>query len=130
MSRGGGRAGPRAADADRHRHRRLRRLVSWIASNYWLVTARFPGIAEVVAGDAPVYQALREHYGVRLRYAWRSLVATSASSVDAELLDVPAGSPVMLREGVNIDEFGVPTLFLNRRMRGDRVKYVLRYDTT
>lgn len=103
---------------------------TWIASSYWLDGARFPGIAETAAGVAPVYQTLRDHYGVRLRYAWRSLKATSASTADAEILDVPPGSPIMLREGLNVDDAGAPTLFLTRRMRGDRIKYVLRYDTS
>jgi DNA-binding GntR family transcriptional regulator len=102
----------------------------WMVSSYWLDGARFPGIAEIAAGDAPVYQTLRDRYGVRLRYAWRSLIATSASAADAEVLDVPPGSPIMLREGLNIDDTGLPTLYLTRRMRGDRIKYVLRYDTT
>lgn len=101
-----------------------------IVSNCWLDGARFPGIADVAVGDTPVYHLLRDHYGVRLRYAWRSLVATSASGTDAEILDLPPGSPVMLREGLNVDDDGAPTLFLSRRMRGDRVKYVLRYDTS
>lgn len=50
--------------------------------------------------------------------------------VDAEVLDVPPGSPTMLREGLNGDDAGAPTLFLTRRMRGDRIKYVLLYDTS
>lgn len=101
-----------------------------VVSNYWLDGARFPGLADAAVGDTPVYQFLRDSYGVRLRYSWRSLVATAASAADAEILDVPPGSPVMLREGLNVDDDGTPTLFLSRRMRGDRVKYVLRYDTS
>jgi DNA-binding GntR family transcriptional regulator len=102
----------------------------WSVSTYWLDASRFPDIAEVAMGDTPVYQTLRDRYGVRLRYAWRSLIAASATTADAEILDVPPGSPVMLREGLNVDEAGVPTLFLTRRMRGDRIKYILRYNTS
>ncbi|MFD5179414.1 GntR family transcriptional regulator [Nocardia sp. NPDC058379] len=100
-----------------------------VVSNCWVDGARFPGMAEIAVGETPVYRLLRDHYGVRLRYAWRTLVATSASAADADVLDIPAGSPMMLREGLNVDDEGEPTLYLSRRERGDRVKYVLRYDT-
>lgn len=66
---------------------------------------------------------------MRLRYGWRSLLVTSATMDDAELLDGPSGSAVMLREGINVDDTGTPALFRSRRMRGDRIKYALRYDT-
>lgn len=102
----------------------------WMASSYWVPDARFPGLANLMAGESRLYALVREHFSVRLRYDWRSLLATSASRDDAELLDVPPGTPVMLREGVNVDDTGTPTVFLSRRTRGDRLKYLLRYDTT
>lgn len=101
----------------------------WMVSNYWLDGRRFPGIERLAVGPVTPYRLLRDAYGVRLRYAWRSLVATAASAADAAIMDVPPGIPVMLREGLNVDDDGTPTLFLSRRMRGDRIKYVLRYTT-
>jgi GntR family transcriptional regulator len=103
---------------------------TWQISSYWVPRDRFPTLTVAAVGTASVYRTLREQYGVRLRYSWRTLVATAAPSADAEVLDVPTGAPIMLREGLNVDDSGRPTLFLSRRMRGDRIKYVLRYDTT
>lgn len=100
-----------------------------ITSSYWLPTARFPDLAVTVTGQETVYAALRLHYDVRLRYAWRTLSAAVATGADANLLDVPAGSPLLVRAGVNVDDDGVPTLYLLRRLRGDRFTIVLRYDT-
>lgn len=101
----------------------------WMVSNYWLDGCRFPGIERLAVGSMTPYRLLRDAYGVRLRYAWRSLVAAPAPAADAAIMDVPPGIPVMLREGLNVDDDGIPTLFLSRRMRGDRIKYVLRYTT-
>jgi len=89
---------------------------------------RFPDLTTSLAGGSSVYAALREGHGARLRYGWRSLSAAAATADEADLLDVPPGSPLILREGVNVDGAGTPVVFLSRRMRGDRFKYVLRYD--
>jgi GntR family transcriptional regulator len=99
-----------------------------VLSRYWVPARRFPGLATALDGGAPVYGALRETGRAPLRYGWRSLSAVAAAVDEADLLDVPPGSPLILREGVNVDASGTPVVFLSRRMRGDRFKYVLRYD--
>lgn len=54
--------------------------------------------------------------------------ASLASTNDAALLEIPPGSAIMLREGVNIDETHTPTMYLRRRIRGDRVRFTMHYD--
>lgn len=113
--------------------RRVDTLVShaeqpWLSSTYWLPHDRFPELAAAVAEHGTPIAALLHHYGMVLRYSWRSFAAGLATSEDSEALDVPPGSPLLLREGLNCDDTGVPTVFVRRRCRSDRIRFVLRYD--
>lgn len=99
-----------------------------LVGSYWLDGQRFPELAELVAEPVALFQILRDRYGVWLRHSWRSLSAALASTTDATLLDQAPGSPVMVREGVNIDQDDTPTVYLRRRLRGDRVRFTMRYD--
>jgi DNA-binding GntR family transcriptional regulator len=49
--------------------------------------------------------------------------------LDAEILNVRAGTPLLVREGLTADQDGNPVLRVTRRARMDRVSYVIRYDT-
>lgn len=104
----------------------------FLVCSYWLCARRFPDLAGLVAADGAgrvaLYQLLQEHHGLRLRHDWRSLTAAVASREDAERLDVAPGSPVLLRDGVNVDPAGVPTVYLRRRLRGDRIRFTMRYE--
>lgn len=100
----------------------------WIASTYWMPQARFPDLAAAVVEHGPPIRALRQHYDMVLRYSWRSFAAGAATAEDASVLDVPPGSPLLLREGLNCDPAAAPTLFVRRRCRSDRIRFVLRYD--
>lgn len=70
---------------------------------------------------------MQRHYGLTLRYTWRSFAATAATSSDAERLGIPVGSPLLLREGLNRDQDGHPVSFVHRRVRPDRARFVLHY---
>ncbi|HVW43703.1 MAG TPA: GntR family transcriptional regulator [Amycolatopsis sp.] len=102
----------------------------FLVCSYWIEARRFPGVTAPAGERVALFQILRENYGLHLRHAWRALTATVADRDDAALLDVPPGSPVMLREGVNVDDQLVPTMYLRRRVRGDRIKFTMHYDTT
>lgn len=102
----------------------------FVVSSYWLDAQRFPGFADHITERVALFQVLQEHYGLRLRHAWRSLTATVAGREDATLLDIPPGSPLMLRDGVNVDHDRIPTTYVQRRLRGDRARFTLRYDTS
>ena len=60
---------------------------------------------------------------------WRSFSAEAATTLDAEILNVRAGTPLLVREGLTADQDGNPVLRVTRRARMDRVSYVIRYDT-
>lgn len=116
--------------------RRLRRVDTqflvdgepWSANTYWLADTRFRGITDRLVHDGSVFRACAEHYGTDLRYAWRSFAAAAASPREAELLGVAVGTPVLVREGLNIDSSGTPTVYVTRRLRSDRMRFVLRYE--
>ena len=59
---------------------------------------------------------------------WRSFSAEAATTLDAEILNVRAGTPLLVREGLTADQDGNPVLRVMRRARMDRVSYVIRYD--
>ncbi|WP_219417062.1 GntR family transcriptional regulator [Pseudonocardia nigra] len=99
----------------------------WLVSSYWLAEQRFPDLPAALAEHGSPIDALLRHYGLVLRYAWRSFAAGAAGAADAADLDVLPGSPLLLREGLNHDAEGVPTVFVRRRCRSDRVRFVLRY---
>lgn len=99
----------------------------WIASTYWLAEDRFPDLDAALAEHGSPIVALIERYGLVLRYAWRSFAAGAATAADGAALDVLPGSPLLLREGLNRDADGVATVFVRRRCRSDRIRFVLRY---
>ncbi|BAH50673.1 GntR family transcriptional regulator [Rhodococcus opacus] len=115
--------------------RRLRRVDSvlevdgepWFANSVWMDDRRFAGIDRHLQDGVPMYTVWRDVYGVRLKAAWRSFAAAAASPRVAELLGVPAGAPVLLRDGLNLDEDGLPAVYINRSCRSDRVRFVANY---
>ncbi|WP_378377054.1 UTRA domain-containing protein [Rhodococcus baikonurensis] len=102
----------------------------FMVCRYWLEARRFPNFTALITERVALFEVLQERYGLRLRHSWRSLAATLADTEDAALLDLPAGSPVMLRDGVNIDDALAPTMYLRRRLRGDRIRFTMRYEQT
>lgn len=100
----------------------------WLVSSYWVGEERFPDLpAELEVHGSPVAALVGQH-GLVLHHVWRSFAAAAASVADAALLDVAPGSPLLVREGLNRDADGVPTVFVRRRCRSDRVRFVLRHD--
>jgi GntR family transcriptional regulator len=59
---------------------------------------------------------------------WRAISAEAATTEDAEILGIRAGSPVLVRDGLTADAKGAAVLRVCRRARMDRVSYLLRYD--
>lgn len=88
-----------------------------------------PGFTGLITERVALFQNLHDHYDLRLRHAWRALTATIANREDAVLLDVPPSSQVMRCGGANIDDDLVPTMYLRRRLRGDRIGFTMRYDS-
>ncbi|MFR9806024.1 GntR family transcriptional regulator [Pseudonocardia sp. RS010] len=98
----------------------------WILSSYWLPAELAGAVAEPSDGD--VFAAVTHSNGLQLRYAWRSFSAAAATADDAQRLHVPVGSPLLIREGLNRDQDGRPVVYVHRRARADRARFVLRHE--
>ncbi|MBD0691314.1 GntR family transcriptional regulator [Streptomyces sp. CBMA123] len=102
----------------------------WVVSSYWTATELLGPAAAELADPGPsrdVTEAVTRAIGVELEVDWRGFSAIAADIADAERLDVPAGTPLLVREGVNCAPDGRPVLYLRRRAIGDGTTFVLHY---
>ncbi|MGW3039478.1 GntR family transcriptional regulator [Kitasatospora sp. NPDC001159] len=95
--------------------------------SYWVPFGPLP--AELVrpghAGNLVL--DLARAAGVELEYDWRAFGAIGADLADAELLGVPAGTPLLVREGVSCTPDGTPALYVRRRIDGSSARFVLHF---
>ncbi|MFI6497738.1 GntR family transcriptional regulator [Nonomuraea typhae] len=92
----------------------------WAISTYWMPAALLPA-------DLPQETNMVRSLGLDLTYDWRAFSATGADIGDAEHLDVNIGTPLLVREGVSCAPDGQPVLYVRRRIKGDRIRFVLNY---
>lgn len=88
---------------------------------------RFPGLAATLERTGSVTKALRD-YGIA-DYTRKStrLSARAADATQALHLSIPEGAPLLLSEGINADEAGVPVEFGRTFFVGERI--ALNLDT-
>ncbi|MFD7595717.1 GntR family transcriptional regulator [Kitasatospora sp. NPDC059812] len=99
----------------------------WAVNSYWVATHLLPtGFAESTESRNTTV-AVAEAIGIELEYDWRSFSAIAADIADAQRLDVAAGSPLLLREGVSCAPDGRPILYVRRRIYGENASFVMRY---
>ncbi|RUU55455.1 GntR family transcriptional regulator, partial [Mesorhizobium sp. M2C.T.Ca.TU.009.01.2.1] len=84
-----------------------------------LSAARVPGFLDAGLLKGSLYEALERQYGIVPVEARENYRVGAVSVADAELLDLPAGSPAFVVERITIDERG-PFEFTVSVMRGDR----------
>ncbi|WP_327681503.1 GntR family transcriptional regulator [Kitasatospora sp. NBC_00458] len=98
-----------------------------VVSSYWVAAGPLP--AELVRPGRPgnMVPALAGAAGVELEYDWRAFGAIGADLADAELLGVPVGTPLLVREGVSCTPDGTPALYVRRRIDGSSARFVLHY---
>ena len=70
---------------------------------------------------APFYELLDVHLGG----ATQTIAAGAATKADAELLEVPAGSPVLLCRRTTLDDAGEPVLHSEHVFAGHRTEFVV-----
>lgn len=101
---------------------------AWMWSSSWFprdLLADPAGDWSLVSG---LYGQLNAVLG-ELTPVWRSFSAEAATTLDAEVLKVRPGTPLLVREGLTADQDGNSVLRVMRRARMDRVSYLIRYDT-
>lgn len=99
----------------------------WTLSHTWLPERRFRSLERHWAGESSLYDALEQHYGLRMRRADRTIWTEPAGPVEGEHLLVPVGSPLLVMGGLNITADGEPIAFVEHRGRGDRVQFTVRF---
>lgn len=70
-----------------------------------------------------LYQILREKYDVRIAHAKRVMEAVAANEIEANLLNVRSGVPLLLIESTAYLEDGTPIEYFKARHRGDRTRF-------
>lgn len=70
-----------------------------------------------------LYKVLREKYGINIAHAKRVMEAVAANEIEANLLHVRPGVPLMLIESTAYLEDGTPIEYFKARHRGDRTRF-------
>lgn len=91
-----------------------------------LPSARFPGIQKIDFSRHSLYQTIHEEYGVRFGIADEILEARAAGRHEAELLEVPPRSSLLVISRVLWSVEGEPIETASSCYRGDRYRAVMR----
>jgi DNA-binding GntR family transcriptional regulator len=101
-----------------------------IVLHNYVVLARCPGIERVDFTTERLFQALEERYGLKLMRGERTFQAQAAGAEAAELLNLPAGSPVMHVEQLTFLEDGAVIECSDLWLRGDWFRLVAALNRT
>ncbi len=85
-------------------------------------TARFDGISAALGLGKSFYRLLHTDYGVELASAEETIEAAAAGPREAELLEIPPASPVLLLSRRTVDTSGRPTEYVRSVYRADRFR--------
>ncbi len=86
----------------------------------------FPGFMEGdFSGSGSLYELMEARYGIRLHRARQVLEAGVAGQREADLLEVPAGAPILMIERVTYSDKGTPVELARAIYRGDRYKFTV-----
>ncbi len=92
---------------------------------HWLPLELFPDLAGTYQGGS-LHSLLRTRYGVQPRRASTMVGAQPADPVDARLLELDAGAPVLRLRTLNVDDDrGVPIEYSIGRIRADRFELLI-----
>ncbi len=90
------------------------------------VTTRYRIDPASFTSTSSLYDLLARNYGVQLTAADETLEAVGASPIEAELLGLQAGEPILRVERITYNELEQPIEFVVRRYRTDEYKYYVR----
>ena len=96
----------------------------------WISQQQFPGVDKINFSSASLYRTLRDQYGIRVSRADEVLEARSATSREAELLDIPRRSSVLVIARTLWSSDGKPVEAAHSVYRGDRYRAVLSIPAT
>ena len=83
----------------------------------------FPGLLDFDLDHQSIYRLMEDRYEARPVRGEQAMEAVSADSPEAELLEVPVGSPLMLLERTAWDSAERPVEYARDLYRGDRSRF-------
>lgn len=106
----------------------LDRLRTVLSEPLLLVTSYLPenicpALLHVDFTRKSLYEALKEECGIEIAHATRCMEAVAANELEARLLNVKPGAPLMLIESTAYLEDGTPVEYFKARHRGDRTRF-------
>ena len=102
---------------------RLSDAIPLLLETTFVATERCPGLERENLAERSLYTVLDETYGIALKGARQTLEATVANAYERDLFAVPLHMPMILLEGVTVDEQDQPVEYFKAVYRGDRFKF-------
>lgn len=93
-------------------------------STAYVPCALVPGLTADMVASGSLFELLQDRLGMRLGYSDRSIRPVVADASQAELLQVPVASPLMMVEGPAFLENDLPIEYVVTCYRGDRYNFV------
>lgn len=85
----------------------------------------FPLLINEDLTNTSLYHTLQNKYGVTIAKAKRCMEAVAANEMEARLLKIPTGAPLMLIESTTYTDKDVPFEYFKARHRGDRTRFLV-----
>ena len=85
----------------------------------------FPSLIHEDLTSTSLYRLLRTKYGVTIAKAKRYMEAVAANEMEAKLLRIPPGAPLMLIESTTYQDEELPFEYFKARHRGDRTRFLV-----
>jgi GntR family transcriptional regulator len=82
-----------------------------------------PELVEVDFSDQSLYVYLENVHGIQISHSKRYIEAVPANQLDAELLQVDIGSPLILLDSISYLSDGTPLEYFHALHRGDRSRF-------
>jgi GntR family transcriptional regulator len=96
----------------------------------YLPQKMFPLLINEDLTQNSLYHLLRGKYGITIARAKRYMEAVAANEMEAKLLKIETGTPLMLIESTTFIDDGTPFEYFKARHRGDRTRFLVESYTT
>jgi GntR family transcriptional regulator len=85
----------------------------------------FPSLVDEDLTDISLYHTLQTKFGVTISKAKRYMEAVAANDMEARLLKIATGDPLMLIESTTYTDEDFPFEYFKARHRGDRTRFLV-----
>jgi GntR family transcriptional regulator len=92
--------------------------------SYKIPVQRFPGLDRFNLESRSIYEIMEIEYGIPINRARQSFEPITATSFEAELLNINYGEALMLERRISYDDINQPVEYGKDRYRGDRFRFV------